>query len=221
MNPEIIKIIEESLSRGYQVLVLTNAMRPMQRPRIKSALEMLVKQYGKQLVFRISLDHWSSAKHDELRGKGSYQISMAGMAWLNEIKATIHVAGRTLWDEDMHECRTQYQAVFDKIGVDINAFDPVETVLFPELDERFETPEITTECWSVLNKKPKQIMCSSSRMVVHRKGQPQASIIACTLLPYEPMFELGTTLEQAYQNIYLNHPHCSKFCVLGGASCAG
>jgi len=45
-------------------------------------------------------------------------------------------------------------------------------------------------------------------------------VVACTLLPYAPEFELGETLAEAERDVALNHPHCAKFCVLGGASCS-
>ncbi|AMY69739.1 radical SAM domain protein [Frigidibacter mobilis] len=63
-------------------------------------------------------------------------------------------------------------------------------------------------------------MCASSRMVVRRRGSAAASVTACTLLPYEPGFDLGPTLAGAAGPVALNHPHCAKFCVLGGASCS-
>ena len=37
-------------------------------------------------------------------------------------------------------------------------------------------------------------MCASSRMVVKRKGAARPAVVACTLLPYDPQFELGRTL---------------------------
>jgi hypothetical protein len=57
-------------------------------------------------------------------------------------------------------------------------------------------------------------------MVVKRKGAARPTVLACTLLAYAPEFELGTTLKEAEQDVALNHPHCAKFCVLGGASCS-
>jgi len=63
-------------------------------------------------------------------------------------------------------------------------------------------------------------MCASSRMVVKRKGAERPTVLACTLLAYEPEFELGQTLGEAEVDVHLNHPHCAKFCVLGGASCS-
>jgi len=88
------------------------------------------------------------------------------------------------------------------------------------LDERVEVPEITAACWGILGKSPDDVMCASSRMVVKRKGADKPVVLACTLLPYAPEFEMGGTLAQAEADVQLNHPHCAKFCVLGGASCS-
>jgi hypothetical protein len=57
-------------------------------------------------------------------------------------------------------------------------------------------------------------------MVVRKKNSKNPSVIACTLLPYADEFDLGETLTNSLQKIYLNHKHCSKFCVLGGSSCS-
>jgi hypothetical protein len=45
-------------------------------------------------------------------------------------------------------------------------------------------------------------------------------VVACTLLPYDPRFELGGRLADALGSVPLNHPHCAKFCVLGGGRCS-
>lgn len=93
-------------------------------------------------------------------------------------------------------------------------------MVFPEMNAMVDVPEITEACWGILHKSPDDVMCSSSRMVVKRKGAARPVVLACTLLPYDPQFELGTTLADAEKNVPLNHPHCAKFCVLGGAACS-
>ena len=40
-------------------------------------------------------------------------------------------------------------------------------------------------------------MCASARMVVKRKGAAAPAVVACTLLPYDPQFELGSTLAES------------------------
>jgi len=57
-------------------------------------------------------------------------------------------------------------------------------------------------------------------MIVKRKGAEQPVVVPCTLLPYDRAFELGHRLSEAASAVNLNHPHCAKFCVLGGASCS-
>ena len=95
-----------------------------------------------------------------------------------------------------------------------------QLVLFPEMDSSVDVPEITTACWDLLDVAPTAMMCASSRMVVHRKGEDRAKVVACTLLPYDVGFELGDSLAAAAGDVRLNHPHCAKFCVLGGGSCS-
>ena len=89
------------------------------------------------------------------------------------------------------------------------------------MDEGAPVPEISAACWRVLGKSPSDIMCSSSRMVVKRRGAPRPVVVACTLLPYDPRFELGETLSEAAGSVSLNHVHCARFCVLGGGACGG
>ena len=38
MNPHLLAMVEDALQRGFEVLVLTNAMQPMQRPKVKRGL---------------------------------------------------------------------------------------------------------------------------------------------------------------------------------------
>lgn len=56
---------------------------------------------------------------------------------------------------------------------------------------------------------------------IQGSGADRPVIVPCTLLPYAPEFELGHTLAEAFGEVRLNHPHCARFCVLGGASCGG
>ena len=57
-------------------------------------------------------------------------------------------------------------------------------------------------------------------MVVKRKGEDHPVVVPCTLLPYGDQFVMGETLDKAGGPVKLNHPHCARFCVLGGGSCS-
>ncbi len=220
MNPQMIEMTRRSLARGYDVLILTNAMRPMMRKSVQAGLTDLQAEFGDKLTLRISVDHWSAHYHDEERGVGSFEKTLTGMRWLRDAGIKMAIAGRTVWGESEAASRAGYAQLFEAEGFDIDASNPGMTVLFPEMDETADVPEITSACWGILDISPNTVMCSSSRMVVKRKGAEAPAVVACTLLAYEPEFEMGPTLEDAEKSVRLNHPHCSKFCVLGGASCS-
>jgi uncharacterized Fe-S cluster-containing radical SAM superfamily protein len=219
MNPDILDILRRALKRGYDVLVLTNAMAPMMRPKVQSGLQDLHSEFGEKLALRVSLDHYQQEKHDQERGTGSFAKTITGMSWLRDIGIKTAVAGRIEFADSEQSARDGYAELFKELSFSINAYDPSQTVLFPEMDVTADVPEITTSCWGILGKSPDDVMCASSRMVVKRKGEIQPTVLACTLIAYDQAFELGSTLKEAEQDVYLNHPHCAKFCVLGGASC--
>ena len=220
MNPQMIDMTEAALERGYDVLILTNAMQPMMRKKMQDGLKRLNATYPGKLLLRVSVDHFRPEVHDAERGIGAFDKTLKGMKWLRDNDVAMAVAGRSVFGDSDPESRNGYAAFYAEHGFSIDAHNPGVTVLFPEMDETQEVPEITTACWDILGKSPDAVMCSNSRMVVKRKGAETPAVLACTLLPYDPQFEMGATLEEAERDVALNHPHCAKFCVLGGASCS-
>lgn len=219
MNPEFILMLDDALSRGFRVLVLTNAMKPM----MKRAEELLRlrERHGEQLDLRVSIDHYTERLHAEERGPRAWGPMIEGMKWLSENGFRLAAAGRTMWNEGESAMRDGYAELFEREKIRIDAYDPERLVLFPEMDEGAPVPEVTTGCWELLGVNPADIMCATSRMVVKRKGAARPAVLACTLIAYDERFEMGETLTEAARPVSLNHPHCSKFCVLGGGSCSG
>ena len=219
MNPEFMAMLADALERGFETLTLTNAMRPMMKHR--EALLALRARYGGRLRTRVSLDHYSKALHETERGERSWAPALAGLSWLDRHGFAPEVGGRTCWGEDEASTRSGYARLFATLGLACDADDPIALTLFPEMDEGALVPEITAACWTTLGKSPADVMCSSSRMVVKRRGAASPVVVACTLLPYDSRFELGETLSEATGPVSLNHVHCARFCVLGGGACGG
>ena len=218
MNPDLVAMVAVSLERGYSVLILTNAMRPM----LKCADDLLKlqAQHGDKLTLRVSLDHYSEPLHDLYRGERAYTRALDGIRWLSAHGFGINLAGRTLWNESEKMIRDGFARLCTREEIAVDSYDPSQLILFPEMDETLDVPEITDACWSLLNVNPDDMMCATSRMIVKRKGENRPVVLPCTLLPYDPEFELGDTLTKAESDVKLNHPHCSRFCVLGGGSCS-
>ena len=218
MNPSIMEILEDALSAGYGALVLTNAMAPMRRHR--EALVALNARYREKFAVRVSLDHFSREVHEHVRGRRSWRPALTGLKWLSDNGFDLAVASRVLGPDDERALRKVFGRLFREEGICVDASDPHRLVLFPEMDATVDVPEITETCWSILGKKPSDVMCATSRMVIKRKGAGRPVVVSCTLLPYDQQFEMGSTLADSNRPVRLNHPHCAKFCVLGGASCS-
>ena len=219
MNPDFLMMLQDALKRGFKALVLTNAMKPMMNHA--KGLLALHQRYGAQLTIRVSLDHPDPAIHDAERGAGSFDRTLEGLRFLASHGFRLHIAGRAAFGAGQEAAlRAEFAAVFAAHGIAVDAADPVALMLFPEMNAQADVPEITEACWGILGKSPDSLMCASARMVVKRKGAARPAVLACTLLAYDPQFELGATLAEASRPVALNHPHCAKFCVLGGAACS-
>jgi Radical SAM superfamily len=218
MNSDLPAMLDDAMSRGLRTMVLTNAMKPMHK--CKPALLRLRDRYGNQMTIRVSIDHYGRAVHEAERGRRSWQPTIDGLCWLAENGFSINVASRYLSGEPEPVLRRGFARLFKQLRVALDADDPVALMIFPEMDATVDVPEITEACWGILGKSPESVMCATSRMVVKHKGAARPAVIACTLLPYQNLFDLGPTLSDAAGTVPLNHPHCAKFCVLGGAACS-
>ncbi len=218
MNPDILMMLEDCLKEGFRVLVLTNAMRPMMK--CADGLLALRDKYGERLVLRVSIDHFRRELHEQERGRRSWTPTIEGLRWLSDHGFTIRVAGRQRWGDGEEALRDGFHALFQAEGVDVDAYSPESLVLFPEMDEAAATPEISIDCWEALGVHPQDMMCASSRMVIKRKGAAAPEVVSCTLLPYAAVSRLGRRLADSLGEVPLNHPHCSRFCVLGGGRCS-
>ena len=84
MNPQFLLMLEDALVRGFEALVLTNAMQPMQRSKMKAALLSLNQRFGQRLQFRVSLDHYTQPLHEAERGPRSWSKTITGLDWLSQ-----------------------------------------------------------------------------------------------------------------------------------------
>jgi hypothetical protein len=218
MNPDIIAILHATLSRGLDALVLTNAMKPLRK--LRAQMLTLREQYGDRLTIRVSVDHHDPAIHEQERGRRTWAPTIDGLVWLARNGFKLDVAGRRFTGESEQSMRDGFSRLFAEHDIPVDAYDPVRLMLFPEMEPECDVPEITTACWGILHKSPDDVMCAAARMVVKRRDAPHPVVLPCTLLAYEPRFEMGTTLAEASGPVSLNHPFCASFCVLGGASCS-
>ena len=52
------------------------------------------------------------------------------------------------------------------------------------------------------------------------KDEINTKVLPCTLITKDKEFELGNDLVSSKKKVFLNHPFCSQFCILGNSSCS-
>jgi len=217
-NPHIIQVIEAILLQGFDVLVLTNAYKVLNKHQ--ADLLRLKDKYQKKFKLRVSLDHYTKEVHEKERGENTFKETLQNISWLVTNQFAVSIAGRSLIKEPIELEVSGYQSLMQEFNIPLKLIKGENIVIFPEIDEQHNVPGISTGCWSILNKKPSDQMCSSERMIIKKKGEDKTVVMPCTLLAYDTQFELGHSLLEAKKRVHLNHPFCAKFCVFGGASCS-
>lgn len=106
MNPDILRLSEMALKRGHSLLILTNAMKPLMRPRLQKGVVDLNKRFPGKMTLRVSLDHFSEKGHDAERGEGSFTTGIKGMNWLSRNGVALNIAGRAMFSEDEATARS-------------------------------------------------------------------------------------------------------------------
>ena len=72
MNPDIIEMLDLSLISGFQVLVLSNGLRPIEL-KFKKLKEL---PNIKNLTIRLSIDHYQKTFHEKIRGINTWNKLM-------------------------------------------------------------------------------------------------------------------------------------------------
>ena len=169
---------------------------------------------------RVSLDHYTAGRHEEERGRrhfgadASTGLRLAGAATASRSPSP----GRTMWGEDRGSERAGYApAVRRNTASPIDAADPAGWCCSRRWTSSVDVPEITTACWGILGKSPADVMCAlahggeaQGRGAAGRAGV-HAAAVRCRSSRWARRWR------RPARAVPLNHPHCAKFCVLGGA----
>ena len=133
LNRELPAMLGEALARGYRALVLTNAMKPMQRR--KAQLLRCAMRCGAALTMRVSIDHFTPERH-EARARPRHLATDAGgpaLALRATVSAFMSPAARSGTSRKTR-FGAAYAALFAAEAIPVDAHDPGALVLFPEMD---------------------------------------------------------------------------------------
>lgn len=214
MHPEFWPLVEDTLARG-PLTVLTNGILVDDDAAARARRAFHRARYSFDL--RVSLDGMSADENDPVRGKGTFDSIIAGIAALGRaglspaITVVEHRAGMAA-----EEARASFLAFARSLGL------PHPRVKFLPLlrigreerrthgygDDDVATLADLTLAPEVID----AVVCSSSRLVTAH------GVSTCPILLDAPDAVLGATLAESLRPIHLRWAAC-KTCVVEGLTC--
>jgi molybdenum cofactor biosynthesis enzyme MoaA len=212
LNRDMVAILERTLDFG-PATVLTNGT--VLKPKWLTRLRAAEKRSPFSLEFRVSIDGSSPEINDPIRGEGTFDRAMQGVALLCEHGFLPIITMTRTWDERDDD---SILSAFRQVLADHGCTRPRLKVL-PRLQigaeaERTcgysEHERVSAEMLDGYDQS--RLICHHSRIVTDK------GIYVCPILIDAPTARLGDTLEDARAPFALDHGACYT-CWLYGAIC--
>jgi MoaA/NifB/PqqE/SkfB family radical SAM enzyme len=224
-NDEFLASLEYALAIA-PTEILTNGRRYIRNHF--DALARLRRQFGDRLRLRITLESFLPEAHDAIRGRGTFAQTVETVVSLGSLGfvPVINAERPFLRISDEAEIHARFTELFAARGVRVevnlieNILEMGHQLVQIEKAGRKPSPEvfITTNCFGILEKPPESLMCHYSRCIQKIAGRLR--YYPCPVIYDDERFDLGGSLEESFQRVYLGHKNCYDYCMKGkGASC--
>ena len=213
LNPEMVPILVETLRYG-PATVLTNGT--VLKDEWLDILSNAVSASRYRLEFRVSLDGFSAAQNDPIRGEGTFERILRGLVKLVEFGFLPIVTAVRTWPlEQEDQIVGDFVELLRQVG-----YDQPRLKILPKLqlgaevtrsEVAVETDPITEEM--MVDYDVSQLLCEHSRIVSDR------GVHVCPILIESPDSLLGTSLANSKASFPLAHGACLT-CYQHGAICS-
>jgi len=212
LHAELLEMVACALTVA-PTTVLTNGM--LISDRIADRLAALATEARYSLEVRVSLDGYTEDMNDAIRGRGVFQLALAGAVRLarRNLLPLITVV-RTWEDADELEVLAAFARLLTDAGCDRPRLKVLPALpLGRELSRVIGLQRDACVTTAMLEGFDRDLlMCSNSRLVTDR------GVWVCPLLVDQPDARLGTTLDDAASSYELRHQTCLT-CWRYGAIC--
>lgn len=213
MHRQMTEILIETLRYG-PATVLTNGT--ILKDEWLAALAAAEAESLYSLEFRVSIDGFSAERNDPIRGEGTFERAMQGVARLVQHGfLPIVTAARTWPDADEAAVVEGFLAALRAVGCDRPRLKILPTLHLGAETQRTHgydvTERVTVEMMQGFD--VSQLICEHSRIVTDR------GVYVCPILIEEPRARLGASLSESLRPFVIEHGACST-CYQYGAICS-
>jgi len=212
LNKDLVRMLKRSLDFG-PVTVLTNgtALKPEWLSELRTAEEAS----GFSLEFRVSIDGPTAEINDPVRGAGTFERAIKGVALLCEHDFLPIITMTQTWDDTRNaEILQQFREVLEKFGCDRPRLKILPRLKIGAEENRTagyaDMERITHQMMEGFDRD--QLLCHHSRIITSR------GVYVCPILLEATGGRMGETLADSLHPFPLNHGACYT-CYQFGAIC--
>lgn len=203
-------------SQHRRCLVLTNGTEVLLK-RLHQLQPL--KDNPQAISFRVSIDWPDRERHEQGRGDGTWEQSLAAIVELQRLGFGVSLARQMEKNEDAAAVDAQFRKIVCGAGYQGN----IRIIKFPDFappGQQTDEPEVTQNCMTRYQDEDsrKQFMCAFSKMVIKKGGRLR--VYSCTLVDDDESYDQGNNLRSAlHQRVMLKHHRCYS-CFAYGSSCS-
>ncbi|MDD3013344.1 MAG: radical SAM protein [Candidatus Gastranaerophilales bacterium] len=201
LHPDINNIIRLTL-KHTNVTILTNAT--LINDKKARFLRHIEQDFNNELIFRVSLDHYSEEKCDEIRGKGSFKKILSGIDNLIRYGFNPIISAVNIWEESEDSLKEGFFDLLKKKGfepdeINLKIILPLKIGEYSKNIQSYEENEYVSDS-NIKN--PDRLDCANTRVVTDN------GIYACPALVNDPRGKVGSSLLNSSEKFFLEPNAC-------------
>ncbi|MFA6988528.1 MAG: radical SAM protein [Candidatus Gastranaerophilaceae bacterium] len=206
VHPDFNNIVRLCLKKA-NVTVLTNGT--LINDKKARFLRQIEDSYDYELIFRISIDHFTEGRNDEIRGKGSFKKAIAGIINLLKNGFNPIISCVNIKNEDEEILKNGFRELFKKYDFEI---EDINLKIIPLLKiGEYAKFHIGYDDKSIVKQEDLQRLgndvlnyldCASSRVIA------ADGIYCCPALVGDPRGKLGNNIAESPSKVYLETGPC-------------
>jgi len=169
-------------------------------------LRQIEQDHDYELIFRISLEHYTESKNDEIRGKGSFKKIMSGIENLVNYGFNPIISAVNIWDEDEKSLKDGFLNLLSKLDfqptdINVKIIPVIKTGEYEKNYSSYKEDDIVTQ-EGVKNCNKDLFDCANSRVITDN------GVYVCPALLNDPRGRVGKTLSESAKKFYLEPNIC-------------
>lgn len=203
LNRDINNIIRYCLKITNVTMVTNGTLINDKKARF---LRQIEQEHDYELIFRVSLDHYTEAKNDEIRGKGSYRKILSGIENLINYGFNPIISAVNVWNEDEKSLQEGFLKLLSKLdfqptAINIKIIPVIKTGEYEKNYSSYGEDDIVTS-EGIKKCDTSKFDCTNSRVIT------DSGVYACPALINDPRGKIGNTLAESSRKFYLEPNIC-------------